>query len=341
MREQERLGVRDTWKLGDIKAERQKRDLAVGDGMANFWQGQQLRRELLSVKEACVKERLQFGGGILLDMNRGEVPHAGKESRDVSGVGGTGRGLRRREKKSASARIDEDERGESEFNAGPFGAFFGNDIGEADFPRLAKFGDGAKKTLRRARSAKSGAEFHHGLVPIAGSTRGEERICGFLKLLPALAGAKVAANGAEPGENPCDVAVEDREFLAIGYAENRSGGVIADAGQGESFFKPIREFGIVAGDDLLSRLLKIARARVVAETGPETKHFFFRGFGEGLNVGKAREELFIVRNHGNDSSLLEHDFGKPDAVRIFRAAPGKIAPELGEPGQKVFAEARE
>jgi hypothetical protein len=148
MREQERPGVRDTWELGDIKAERQKRDLAVGDGMTNFWQSQQLRRELLSVKEACVKERLQFGSGILLDMNRGKVPHVGKESRDVSDERGVGGGFRRREKKSLAAGIDEDKRGESEFKAGPFGAFFGDDIGEGDFPRLAKFGDGAEKALR-------------------------------------------------------------------------------------------------------------------------------------------------------------------------------------------------
>jgi len=235
-----------------------------------------------------MKEGPQFGDGILLDVNCGEVPHAREEDWDVSGVRGVGRGLRRREKKSASLGIDEDKRGESEFDAGPFGAFFGDDIGETEFARLAKFGDRTEKALRRARGAKSGAEFHHGLIPIAGSARGEERIRGFLKLLPTLAGAKVAANGAETGENPCDVAVEDSEFFAIGNAENGSGGVISDPGQCESFFEGAREFGIVASNDLLRGLLKIVRARVVAETGPETKHFFFRGFGEGLNVGKAR-----------------------------------------------------
>src|SRR5215472_16390977 len=219
-----------------------------------------------------------------------------------------------------------------------FRALFGDGLDEAEFARLAKFADGAEQALRRARSAKGSAELHHGLVPVAGGARGEERVRGFLELLPALAGSELAADGAETGEDAGDVAVKDGAFFAVGDAQNCGGGVISDPGQSEGVFGVDRESAIVPGDDLPRGFLKMAGAGIVTETGPEAEYFFLRGFGERLDVRKAREEFFIVGDDGVDAGLLEHDFGQPDAVGVVGAAPRKIATEVGEPGEEIFAE---
>ena len=184
---------------------------------------------------------MQFDGGILLYVDCRKVPHAGEKRGDVGGLLGVGGGLRWREKKSASLGIDEDERRKGEVNVGAFRAFFGERVGETEFARLAKSADGTEKALWRARSANRGAEFHHGLVPVTGSAWDKQRVGSFLKLLPALPRTEIAANCADPGEDASDVAVENGEFLAVGNAENGSGRVASDAGQGQGFFQVVGE----------------------------------------------------------------------------------------------------
>ena len=39
----------------------------------------------------------------------------------------------------------------------------------------------------------------------------------------------------------------------------------------------------------------------------------------------------VVRKHGGDTGLLEHDFRYPDAVGIAAGAPGKVSAVCGEP----------
>lgn len=53
------------------------------------------------------------------------------------------------------------------------------------------------------------------------------------------------------------------------------------------------------------------------------------------------EEATVVGDGSSDAGLLQHNFGEPDAVRIFAAAPWQVSLELAEPGEKVFAEARQ
>ena len=88
------------------------------------------------------------------------------------------------------------------------------------------------------------------------------------ELAPARRSAKIAANGAETREDARDVAVEDRERLIVGDAEDGRGRVTPNAGKRARGFDRPREFAIVARDYFLRGAMQVARAAVVAEAGP-------------------------------------------------------------------------
>src|SRR5258707_9941607 len=94
-------------------------------------------------------------------------------------------------------------------------------------------------------------------------------------------------------------------------------------------------------DNLLRRLLQVARPAVVAKPGPQAQHFLLRRGGKGVNVRKALEKPLVVRNHRGDSRLLQHNFREPHAIRIARAPPRQVTLELPKPREQLFAKGGE
>ncbi len=87
----------------------------------------------------CVLAKLQFW--MLVDLNRGEVPHAGEESGDLCTGGGFFMRFRWGKEQGAVLRVYQDQGGKNNFDGVAFFAFFGNGGGEAKFARFAEFGD--------------------------------------------------------------------------------------------------------------------------------------------------------------------------------------------------------
>jgi hypothetical protein len=81
--------------------------------------------------------------------------------------------------------------------------------------------------------------------------------------------------------------------------------------------------------------VEISRASVIAEALPHAKHLIFRGARQGAKIGKSAEPLVIIRDHGGDLSLLEHELGNEDCVRVPNPAPGEIAPMPTIPTQQA------
>ena len=76
------------------------------------------------------------------------------------------------------------------------------------------------------------------------------------------------------------------------------------------------------------RAVQVARARVVAEAGPQMQHVVDRRVGQRAYVGEALHEALVVRNDGRDLRLLQHDLRDPDAVGRAVVLPGKIVAAL-------------
>ena len=72
---------------------------------------------------------------------------------------------------------------------------------------------------------------------------------------------------------------------------------------------------MLAHDDF-SRRVEHAGSAVVSEAAPGGQHAGLAGRCQLPNRRKAPQEFMVVRNHRGYPSLLQHDFGEPDAVGI-------------------------
>ncbi len=68
--------------------------------------------------------------------------------------------------------------------------------------------------------------------------------------------------------------------------------------------------------DDFGSFLQVAGARVVAKPGPVMQYGVEARARQGLDIGKAFQEAFVVGNDRTHLGLLEHDLRHPDAIRI-------------------------
>src|SRR5262249_4386583 len=214
-------------------------------------------------------------------------------------------------------------------------------VHQAKPQRLTMLRDRTKQALRRARSAESGAEFHHGLIPIAWSVGIEQLVRGFPQAAPFCQVAQIPADRAKPRKHASDITVEDGAFFIKRDACNCRCGVFAYPGECNNLFALFWKVATEFANDLPRCFLQISRAAVVTKSRPQSQDFFFRRFGQRLNCRESFEESIVVGNHGGDARLLQHDLRKPDAIRIFRSSPRQVALKLAKPTQKRFAKRSE
>ena len=68
--------------------------------------------------------------------------------------------------------------------------------------------------------------------------------------------------------------------------QNRAGGGAAHAWQRGDFIEGLWEFSAVQGGHLLRRFMQIARAGVIAKSGPKMQDFIEGAFARSVIVGK-------------------------------------------------------
>ena len=84
--------------------------------------------------------------------------------------------------------------------------------------------------------------------------------------------------------------------------------------------------------------VQISGARIIAQAAPKSQHVILGSGSQGFQVGKAVQKALEIRDRGFRAGLLQHDLGKPDAVRILVPAPGKIAMPGVIPGKQARGE---
>lgn len=324
----ENASARQSGKPGNASEKREQRDVAKRDAVAGS--GQRFERERGAVeREDFADVGGKLGLRIARDFHSGELPHAREEDVVV------GAGIA--DKNRATARIAEDGRGNAHFHGGRLATRGGNFFCEVASASTAAARDRTVSAARRLRGADRLAQFHEGLIPVAGRFRREEALSHCPKALPAARRAKIAANGGDAGEDAGDVAVEDRERNIVSDAEDGRRGVAANPGKRERGFQSAWEFAMMASNDFFRRGVEITRATVVTEAGPEAQDFLLRGGGEHVDGGKFFEEAVVIGEDGGNARLLQHDLGDPDAVGVAADAPGEVAAMSAEPGQEFGA----
>ena len=170
-------------------------------------------------------------------------------------------------------------------SAGDFAAGHGGAFGSLVLAKRAAFCfQWTDKALRIARRANGGAEFHDGLVEVAGAARVDECSREFLNFAAdgRFADGIVRFPSADAAEDALDISVDHGDMLAVGDAGDGGGGVGADAGELAQFGGGAGHDSEVLGDDGLRGLVEHAGATVVAESAPEGEDVLLMGGGQGL-----------------------------------------------------------
>lgn len=144
--------------------------------------------------------------------------------------------------------------------------------------------------------------------------------------------------GKNTAENAFDVAVQDGFSSVESKGRNGGGGASAYAAERFQVFALRWKRTAELSDDLLRGFVQIARAAVIAQARPQRQHFVLRRGGKRLNGREFFQETRIVVQHGGDLRLLEHDFGKPDAIRVFDLPREVVATVLFLPADEPFGE---
>src|SRR5690348_978746 len=104
--------------------------------------------------------------------------------------------------------------------------------------------------MRSAWSADSFAELHHRLIPVARRTRGQKLLRRYCELVLLRHAAKIAANGEETSKYPRNIAIERRQGCVVSDAEDRGGGVAADARERKRGVERLRKLPVMVAHNL-------------------------------------------------------------------------------------------
>lgn len=210
-------------------------------------------------------------------------------------------------------------------------AFFGKPRG---IGRGAERADGAEAALWLSRDADERAEVHKGGIENAGAAfrnqlRGEIPDGGV-----AGGGIDRELQVKQASEKTRDVGFDNWHRLIEGEGGDGVRRVAAEAGEGADVGWVFWEFAGKFRDHGARGGVEISGAGVVAEALPGVKDLRFISSREAGEIRKPPEPLSIIREHGGDLRLLEHDLGDEDGVGIGGPAPGQVASVFSKPAQK-------
>jgi hypothetical protein len=86
--------------------------------------------------------------------------------------------------------------------------------------------------------------------------------------------------------------------------------------------------------------VEVAGSRVIAETFPAFEDLPEIGCRQGMDVRKSLEKIAVIADNRIYPSLLEHDLGDPDTIRIPCPTPRKVAAVSLEPREEHTTEFR-
>jgi hypothetical protein len=163
----------------------------------------------------------------------------------------------------------------------------------------------------------------------------EKTRCMLPKRFPAGVGIDGFAKIEKPRQHASGVGFNDRNRLIKGKAGHCMRGVFPDSGKLSHLLNSPWEVSAMPIHNRFCCGMEISRASVVAKALPRPKDLVFGSLRKRGEIGKPVEPLVIIRDHGDDLRLLEHELGNQDCVRIADSAPGEIAPMPTIPTQQA------
>ena len=199
--------------------------------------------------------------------------------------------------------------------------------------------DRAVLAARSPWRANRRAQFHQSLVPRprrARSDRFDQRLGRPLQIPPNGRLGDIALLIPKPRQHAHDIPVHRGKAPAEGDGGKRRGRVLPEARQRSQLGIVGWETAAFPGDKLLCRRLHLSRPSIVPQPAPGFEQALLRGRGQAFERRETFEKAFVIRDHRRDSRLLQHYFGKPDAIGVFGVSPGQVALMAAIPSKQSF-----
>ena len=194
------------------------------------------------------------------------------------------------------------------------------------------------RTLRFARQTNERAKIDKRGIEIGGAAYRHDLGSATPEELPAGGGIDCDPHIKEARENTRGVRLDYGNGLVEGEARDRVGGVFSDAGELPDRSDVAREFSIMSILDEPGGGVQVAGASVVAKSLPGVEDIVLRSACQRGEVGEAPEPGVIIRAHGSDCCLLQHELGDEDGVRVAGVAPRQVASVAAIPGEETATE---
>ena len=126
-----------------------------------------------------------------------------------------------------------------------------------------------------------------------------------------------------------DIAIEDGGVCSKAEGSDGICRRATNAGQRRQCQRMLRKVSAVIAHHTLRTTMQVAGAGVVAQPAPQTHDFIDRRSGKISKLRKARQKACVIRDDRSNLGLLQHDFGKPDAIGVSGVLPRQIMPAVG------------
>ncbi len=145
-------------------------------------------------------------------------------------------------------------------------------------------------------------------------------------------------NVEHPGEDPLHIGVHAGQIVPEGDAGDSARRIRPHARQFAEARRVRGKHAPVALHDLPGGLVQMTGPGVVAQSLPQTQHFFFRRGGHSGHVGKTLHPAVEIGDAALHLRLLQHDLRNPDGIGRIVRPPGQGTLVRGKPVKKGRAQ---
>ena len=193
---------------------------------------------------------------------------------------------------------------------------------------------GASGASRIPGGAEGGAEIHEGLVERPCLSLGDDCLGQMPEATLHRGRAGGPAPDEDPGQDPSDIRVQNRRRLPVGKADDGTRRVPSYPGKGLHLFDPTGKSPPVTRGDRPCCGMEISCASVVPQPLPRFAHVGWPGLRQILDRRILTDESLVIVPDPLHLSLLKHDLGDEDPVRVPGPPPGQIAAVPLEPAEQ-------
>lgn len=199
--------------------------------------------------------------------------------------------------------------------------------------------DGAHRAVGGARGADSRTEVHQGLIELpCRASPSRKQAAGKVPYAPLGCRRSARARREGPAEDTCHVRVHGRRAVLVREARNGARGVPTDAREGRERFRVVGDRPAMVTYQDPGEAVEIRSSAVIPESVPRLANLRGRRVGQVVDRGILPDEAGPVVDHTRDLSLLQHELGHQDSIRIARCAPRQVPTLAPEPGEETACE---